>query len=171
MPIAAPSLTPFEAETLPHLAELRRAARLLSRGHADDLVQETFLRAFQARDRYRLGSNARAWLYKILTNAAHSARRRELRDLRLRERYASEPMPADNTVTVDRPSLPKSRAALGSALAALPEPYRRVVEMTDVDGLSYREVAARLDVPIGTVMSRLHRARRRLRVALTTTQH
>jgi RNA polymerase sigma-70 factor (ECF subfamily) len=162
MPIAA--ITPFEAETLPHLAELRRAARLLSRGHADDLVQETFLRAFQARDRYRLGSNARAWLYKILTNAAHSARRRELRDLRLRERFASEPMPADNAA--ERPSLPKSRVAIGNALAALPEPYRKVVEMTDVDGLSYREVAARLDVPIGTVMSRLHRARRRLRVAL-----
>src|SRR5689334_9851394 len=82
----------FLRETLPHLPELRSAARQLvgSREQAEDLVQETFALALAARDRYRLGSNARAWLYRILINAAHTERRRNRRDARLAERYGNE---------------------------------------------------------------------------------
>src|SRR4051812_12715886 len=151
----------FSDEILPHLAELTRVARRLvgRRDLADDLVQETYLRALAARARYRPGSNARAWLHRILANAAHSAHRRERRDTRLAERLhfaAPEPVaaaPAPPTVTLgtaERPML--------SCLADLPDAYRRVVELVDVEERGYRETAELLGVPIGTVMSRLHRA-------------
>ncbi len=154
----------FAAETLPHLPELRRAARRYARAAvAEDLVQETYLRAWRARDRYRPGSNARAWLYTILQNAAHTARRRELREARMRDRLASAP-----PQVAEPPAARERTDKLADALGALPEPYRRVVELTDLDGLSYREAAVRLAVPVGTVMSRLHRARRRLRARLNS---
>ena len=171
----------FCREALPHLHELRTAARRFAgarRDIADDLVQETFLRALAASDRYRPGSNARAWLYAILTNAARSAFRRERRDSRLRERYAIEPSVPREAATQPPRSLrivaatsssrqrdPSSGAtvSLRALVAELPPEFRAVVELVDLEGLSYKAVAARLGCPVGTVMSRLHRARRRLR--------
>ncbi|MSP60646.1 MAG: sigma-70 family RNA polymerase sigma factor [Myxococcales bacterium] len=162
--MAAVLLDSFARETLVHFPELRRAARRLAWSDGEDLVQETFLRAFAARERYRPGSNARAWLYRILTNTAHTARRKAGRDLRLRERFSVE-----KSAGGPIPSAPLERAdreRIAAALDALPEAFRLVVELADLDDLSYREVASRLAVPIGTVMSRLHRARRRLRRTL-----
>ena len=176
---------PFCREALPHLIELRRAARRFAgtrRDVADDLVQETFLRALAAADRYRPGSNARAWLYAILTNTARSTFRRERRDAMLRERYAIEPsVPVETTAAPSlppggfrissaassrvgrRPPSSKAQLSLRELVAELPPEFRAVVELVDLQGLSYKDVAARLGCPVGTVMSRLHRARRRLR--------
>lgn len=185
---------PLWREALPHLDELRSAARRYAgarRDLADDLMQETFLRALAAADRYRPGSNARAWLHAILTNAARSNFRRERRDLRLRERFEVEPSrPREVAAPSLLPSLavlPGGRAAVGAAspraamtapapaptrpslsslVAELPPGFREVVELVDLQGLSYREVAERVGCPVGTVMSRLHRARRRLRARM-----
>ena len=153
-------LDTFAAETLPHLAELRWAARRYAGPGADeDLVQETFLRAFAARARYQPGTNARAWLYRILTNTARSAYRRGQRERRLCDEVArSTP---DST-----PGGQIAEPRLRVAFERLPESYRAVVELSDIGGYSYREIADTLGVPIGTVMSRLHRARQRLRAAL-----
>jgi RNA polymerase sigma-70 factor (ECF subfamily) len=149
----------FDAEILPHFAQLHALARRLGAADAEDLVQETYLRALAARARYRAGSNARAWLCRILVNAALSEHRRRRRDRRLRERIAAEPREAAGEPRGPLPGFGPVRHALDG----LPPQERRVVELADLDGLRYREVARALGCPIGTVMSRLHRARRRLR--------
>ncbi|HEX2571873.1 MAG TPA: RNA polymerase sigma factor [Polyangia bacterium] len=158
----------FLRETLPHLPELRSAARQLvgSREQAEDLVQETFALALAARDRYRLGSNARAWLYRILINAAHTERRRNRRDARLAERYSNETAARREPVLRADPVPGPASTAVEKALADLPPNYRTVVELVDLGELGYAEAAARLGVPVGTVMSRLHRGRALLRHAL-----
>jgi RNA polymerase sigma-70 factor (ECF subfamily) len=158
----------FLRETLPHLPELRSAARQLvgSREKAEDLVQETFALALAARDRYRLGSNARAWLYRILINAAHTERRRTRRDARLAERYGHETEARRQPVLRADPVPSPASAAVEKALAELPSNYRAVVELVDLHELGYAEAATRLGVPVGTVMSRLHRGRALLRHAL-----
>lgn len=191
---------PLWREALPHLDELRKAARRYAgarRDLADDLMQETFLRALAASDRYRPGSNARAWLHAILTNAARSNFRRERRDVRLRERWAIEPsrprevaapslppalavLPGGRAGKATPLAAPSSRApaaasvapaafaapSLKALVAELPPCFREVVELVDLEGLAYREVAERIGCPVGTVMSRLHRARRRLRARM-----
>jgi RNA polymerase sigma-70 factor, ECF subfamily len=154
-------LQEFEAELMPHGPALLRLARRLSYGDADDLVQETFARALTARHRYRAGTNGRAWLMRILCNLAISEQRRRARDERLRTRVltrSAEPTVAEPPSEVDEGTLLR-------ALSALAPAERRMIELADVDELSYREIARALDCPIGTVMSRLHRARRRLRHA------
>jgi RNA polymerase sigma-70 factor (ECF subfamily) len=155
-PGTALGFTEFTDEILPHTTTLMRLARRLAPYDAEDLVQETFVRAIAARHRYRAGTNARAWLCRILCNLAISAKRREARDRRLQARVAElEPV----AVTVE----PRAdRKKLRLALDSLSEAERRVLELADVDGLRYREIARVLGCPIGTVMSRLHRARRHL---------
>ena len=143
----------FLAEVMPHRKALVRRAYAFGLD-PDDLVQETYARALAARSTYRAGSNAGAWLTRILTNVAFTELRLRARDRRLSARVAAtEPRqteePPDPTVF--------------AALDALTEKDRRVVVLADVEGLSYRDVARTLACPIGTVMSRLHRARRRLR--------
>jgi RNA polymerase sigma-70 factor (ECF subfamily) len=149
----------FHEELIPHLSLLRGQARRFGED-ADDLVQETLLRALEAERRYRLGSNARAWLVRILHNVAVSEHRRRARDLRLHARVAVEPR---------APVEHQPRLELHRALSTLGIKDRQVLELADVEGLRYREVARALDWPIGTVMSRLHRARRRLRDSLGRT--
>jgi RNA polymerase sigma-70 factor (ECF subfamily) len=149
-------LNEFTDELLPHTATLMRLARRLSPHEAEDLVQETFVRAIAARHRYRAGSNARAWLCRILCNLAVSAQRKQARDRRLQARVAEiEPIA---TTPEPRPD----RKRLRQAIDSLSDDERRVIELADVDGLRYREIAHVLGCPIGTVMSRLHRARRHL---------
>jgi RNA polymerase sigma-70 factor, ECF subfamily len=152
---------PFLAEVLPHRESLRRTARRLRLRDADDLVQETYLRALAARHRYRSGSNAGAWLHRILVNAALSEHRRGARERRLALRLAVEPRHENSSEPM--PGLEH----LDSALAELPPHERRVVELTELRGLRYRDAARELDCPIGTVMSRLHRARAHLRKTLS----
>jgi RNA polymerase sigma-70 factor (ECF subfamily) len=157
------ALQAFYDELLPHRDALRRTARRLRPRDADDLVQETYLRALTARERYRTGSNASAWLHRILVNAALSAHRRSGRERRLAERIAHEPHFSDEPTT-PTPDL----EALERALAALAPHERRVVELTDLQGLRYRDAARALGCPIGTVMSRLHRARIHLRAQMAS---
>ncbi len=155
-------LAEFTTELYPHVHLLLRLARRWGGGDAEDLVQETFARAIAARHRYQAGSNGRAWLCRILCNLAVSERRRRARDERLRTRVvalqpiveASEPEPR----ALDD-------AELVAALAELPACDRRILELAEIEELSYREIARVLECPLGTVMSRLHRARRRLRQA------
>jgi RNA polymerase sigma-70 factor (ECF subfamily) len=154
-------LTEFEAELIPHATALLRLARRLRHADADDLVQETFARALAARHRYTPGSNGRAWLMRILCNLAISEQRRYCRDERLRARLQvreAEPETIELREPVDE-------AIATRALQQLAPAERRLIELADVDELSYREIASTLSCPIGTVMSRLHRARRRLRSA------
>jgi RNA polymerase sigma-70 factor (ECF subfamily) len=163
-PVAQPGgMTPsdgFHAELLPHLDGLRALARRLGPIDVDDLVQETYLRALQARRSYRAGSNARAWLGRILVNTALSEHRRRRRERALHARIAVEPPPEPTPPSEPMPGRARMRRALGR----LPAHERRVIELADLDGLRYRDVARALGCPVGTVMSRLHRARRRLRL-------
>jgi len=157
----------FVAELLPHLSSLRRVAARYG-GDADDLVQETWLRALRARSTYRLGSNPGGWLRRILTNLAVSEHRRRRRAGRLADRLAVEPGLADEGGAIDDDArLPTEEGAVVlRALASLDARDRRVIELCDLEELRYRDAAIRLGCPIGTIMSRLHRARRRLREAV-----
>lgn len=153
----------FEAEALPHLRSLYGTAYRMTRNahDAEDLVQETYLRAFKAFDRYTPGTNIRAWLYTILHRVRTDAFRRAGRS------------PETVELLDDGPAVPPAQDALASggeaiarALARLPESFRTAVVLRDVEEFSYAEIAKILDVPIGTVMSRIHRGRALLRRAL-----
>lgn len=144
--------------------ELRRACRRLGIPDADvdDVVQESLLRAWAFRRTFQRGTNFRAWLHRVLRNAALSRHRRRRRERDGLDRLRLEP------------SLPRAAElrllgpddALLAALEALPAEFRAAVDLVDVQGLAYREAAEALGCPVGTVMSRLHRARRALRAAL-----
>lgn len=151
----------------------RYAARRLGTEAADDLMAETFVIAFQRRRRYDLSRpQARPWLYGIVTNLVGEHRRAEARRLRALSRVAStapgeggggEPM-AERVAA--RVSAESARGALAGALAKLPARYRDVLLVIAWGDLDYAEAAEALGVPVGTVRSRLHRARSRLREAL-----
>ena len=162
----------FEAEALPLLPGMHAAARHLTRNASDaqDLVQEAYLRAYRGFARFQPGTNLRAWLYRILMNTFINdhRKRRRLPELLLGEGndHASlggrtvERNPAPSAEDLVLASLPDE--ALQEALALLPEQFRVAVLLADVEGFSYREIADITGVPIGTVMSRLHRGRRAL---------
>jgi RNA polymerase sigma-70 factor, ECF subfamily len=154
----------FERHVLPEIDVLLRVARSLTRNDADaeDLVQDTLIRAFRAIDRFD-GEHPRAWLLTILRNT-HINRNRRRRPELMRDgdgatrRLAEVAGPDRSDAGVDA----VFDAEVERALAELDEPFRKVVEMVDVNGLSYAEAAEALGVPKGTVMSRLHRARGRI---------
>jgi RNA polymerase sigma-70 factor (ECF subfamily) len=153
----------FEAEMLPQMRSLFGAAyRMTGNAHdAEDLVQETFLRAHRAFDRYEPGSNARGWLHTILQRVRTDMFRRTRRrpeTVELLGEGPATPPPQD--------ALASGREDLERALQALPDAFREAVVLRDVQELSYAEIAAALGVPVGTVMSRIHRGRALLREAL-----
>jgi RNA polymerase sigma-70 factor (ECF subfamily) len=162
----------FEREALPFMAELYAAALRMTRNPSDaeDLVQETFLRAYRGFAGFEPGTNLRAWLYRILTNAyinVYRKRQREpqtVSDEEVPEWYLFEKLGGESAEASAEArvleSLPDEDVQ--EALAALPEQFRLAVLLADVEGFSYKEIADILDVPIGTVMSRLHRGRRAL---------
>ena len=133
---------------------------------AQDLLQDAFLRAYEKLDRFRGGSSFYTWLYRIAVNVALSGRRRR-REPAPGPRLA--PDPADDPTQTD-PSLPAERAErealIQRALNTLAPDHRAVVVLKDLDGLRYDQIAATLGVPVGTVRSRLHRARGELRALL-----
>lgn len=162
----------FEREALPLLREMYGAALRLARNPSDaeDLVQETYLRAYRAFQTFEEGTNLRAWLYRILTNAFINLYRKrqrqpqtvseeEVPEWYLYDRLAEGEVEASAEARV-LDSIPDEDVQ--GALQDLPEQFRLTVLLADVEGFSYREIADILGVPIGTVMSRLHRGRRAL---------
>lgn len=168
----------FETEALSHLDALYGGALRMTRNpqDAEDLVQETFMKAFRAADRFTPGTNMRAWLYRIMTNTYISTYRQKQRrpkeswsdsveDWQLAEVESHTSRGLRSAETEALESLPDS--AVKDALAELREDYRMAVYLADVEGFAYKEIAEIMDTPIGTVMSRLHRGRRQLRDLLS----
>jgi RNA polymerase sigma-70 factor (ECF subfamily) len=167
----------FETLVLPHLDALHYAAMRLTRGAstAEDLVQETFLRAYRALHQLTQEESCRAWLLKIMTNIWLNQRQKEGREGKGLDVYEFDPSHEDAAMWTHQspPEEPEGAASrkqfcedLDHALQQVPEAFRIVVMLADVEGLSYKEVSETLHCPIGTVMSRLYRARQLLRKAL-----
>lgn len=164
----------FEKVILPHEASLYAPAMALTRSASDaeDLVQETLLRAYDRFDTYRSDGSPRAWLHTIMRNLFYNMYRkksREPRQVPLENPDGSLlEQPTSATASPERQVLSQLEgAALLQAVRALPEDYRRVVAMADLQGLAYQEIAEQLHIPVGTVRSRLSRGRERVRRSLT----
>lgn len=162
----------FEQHVIPEIDVLYRTAWSLTRSDAEaqDLVQETMLRAFRAIERFD-GRYPRAWLLTIMRNANINRARKKKPDL-LDDPDATFERSTDFADTNDPESVvvePIFDSAVENAFSALPDKFRQVVELVDLNGLAYQEAADMLDVPVGTVMSRLHRARKRIRDHLEET--
>ena len=152
-----------------HAARIQRyLCRRLNREIADDLLAETFLAAFHGRDRYDLSrTDARPWLYGIATNLVGRHRRTDLREYHLRRAIGPEPAQLCHADQIAADVSARAlRPLLTGALLELSDGDRDVLLLIAWEQLSYEEVAAALDIPVGTVRSRLHRARRQVRVAL-----
>jgi RNA polymerase sigma-70 factor, ECF subfamily len=158
-----PRVEDFEAAALPHLADLYRSASLLLQNslEAEDLVQEVYLEAWKSFHRFEPGTNCRAWLFKILFHRLHHLRRRLIKASKV-EAFAD---PADQDNLMAEPPVPQEIRDddILLALAKVPPDFREVVLMADVQEFSYKEIAATLKIPLGTVMSRLSRGRKLLR--------
>ena len=160
-----PRTDEFEAAALPHMNDIyRTATRLLGAGSgADDVVQDVYLQAWKSFSQFELGTNCRAWLFKILFHTVHHYRRKWLNIRIVKE---SEDI-LEQTVA-DGPPLPEqiTDEEMLAALTEVPQDFRAVVLLIDVEEFSYKEAAGILNVPIGTVMSRLSRGRKLLREKL-----
>lgn len=167
----------FEREAIPYLDQLYGAAMRLTRNpqDAEDLVQETYMKAFAAFHQYQPGTNLKAWLYRILNNTFISNYRKAQRrpqeadsaDVEDWQEYKaashhSTGMPSAEVEALE--NLPD--AEIRDAFEKLPQDRRVAVYLADVEGFSYQEIAEIMDTPIGTVMSRLHRGRAQLREIL-----
>ena len=170
----------FERDVLPLLPSLYGGALRLTRNAADaeDLVQDTYLRAFRGFAGFQEGTNLKAWLYRILTNSFINTYRKKQREPQtvegpddIDEWYLYDRLgggnvePSAESEVLDR--IPD--ADVKAALESIPENFRLPVLLADVEGFSYKEIAEIMDTPIGTVMSRLHRGRKALEKALWDT--
>jgi RNA polymerase sigma-70 factor, ECF subfamily len=166
----------FEEEALELSDQVYRVARRLvsTREEAEDLVQETYARAFRSRRSFTPGTNLRAWLFRILTNLNIDRGRREQRtpDLQPLEEgdyYLYNRLEQDGAEDEGRIVERLSQDSVVHALSAVPHNFRDVLVLVDIGDFSYQDAAQILDVPVGTVMSRLHRGRRILKQELAET--
>ncbi len=172
----------FERDALVYAHRLYSAALRMTRNPADaeDLVQETFLKAYRGYAGFAEGTNLRAWLYRILTNTFINRYRRqqrrphevdlgEVEDLYLYRRLAPAEANRLARSAEDQVFEALEGADVRRAIDRLPEPFRMPVLLADLQGFSYKEIAAMLGIPIGTVMSRLHRGRKALQKLLWAT--
>lgn len=157
----------FEAEALPHLSALFGVAMWLvrHRAEAEDLVQDTFMQALQSFHRFEKGTNCRAWLIRVMFHINSNRRRAKARlelvsdtDERIAETIAFDP-PTPQGLTEEE---------VLRALRSLPPQFEEVVLLSDIEDMTYKEIAKTLGVPIGTVMSRLHRGRKMMRAELAS---
>ncbi|MBE7340014.1 sigma-70 family RNA polymerase sigma factor [Corynebacterium aurimucosum] len=167
----------FEEQALPLLDQLYGGAMRLTRNpqDAEDLIQETYLKAYSNFDSFKQGTNLKAWLYRIMTNtyinSYRKAKRRplessadELSDFQLYTTAGHDSTGLESAEVEALKQMPDSE--ISEAMNDLPEDYRMVVYYADVVGLAYKEIADVMGTPLGTVMSRLHRGRKLLRAAL-----
>ena len=166
----------FQDEALVHLDAIFYAARYMTRDaqEAEDLVQETFLKAFRFWHRYQKGTNCKAWLFRILTNTHINRNRGKVKQFTFLDNVDTEP--AGSAPISDVNAFYKSPEAgylhqllhddVAKAIEALPEDFRIPVILADLQDFSYQEIAEIMECPIGTVMSRLHRGRKALRKKL-----
>ena len=169
---------PFETDALSYLDALYRTGLRMTRSEAEaeDLVQETYIRAFRFREQFTPGTNLKAWLFRILTNTFINQYRRkaarpettELDDVdeSILYRHMRDVSPGSSSPDPEAELIDSTLSSeVKEALEALPEKFRTTV-LLDVEGFSYKEIAQLLDIPIGTVMSRLHRGRKFLQKRL-----
>ena len=169
----------FAEQAMPLMDSLYSGALRMTRNPADaeDLVQETYLRAYRGFGGFTEGTNLKAWLYRILTNTyinSYRAKQRrpdetdldEVEDLFLYRRLGGLEAARNSRSAEDELMDTFSEAEVKQAVEDLPENFRMVVLLADVEGFAYKEIAEILDIPIGTVMSRLHRGRKALQKAL-----
>jgi RNA polymerase sigma-70 factor (ECF subfamily) len=169
----------FSEQAMEYMPALYTAALRLTRNAADaeDLVQETFLKAYRAFGSFEEGTNLKAWLYRILTNTFinnyRASKRRpekadveDIEDLYLYKRLNELPAPGVGRSAEEELLERITDDEVKGAIESLPESFRIAVLLADVEGFSYKEIAEITDVPIGTVMSRIHRGRKALQKAL-----
>ncbi|MDW3220657.1 MAG: sigma-70 family RNA polymerase sigma factor [Acidimicrobiales bacterium] len=169
----------FADDAMPLMSSLYSAALRMTRNPADaeDLVQETYLKAYRAYERFEAGTNLKAWMYRILTNTYINAYRKKQRrpdeqDLDdVEDLYLYRRIGGLEGATLGRSAEDElmdlfGEAEVKEAVEDLPEHYRLPILLADVEGFAYKEIAEILDVPIGTVMSRLHRGRKQLQKRL-----
>ena len=168
----------FEDTTLAHIDELYGTALRLTRNErdAEDLVQDTYLKAYKSFHQFKPGTNCRAWLFKILTNTFINIYRRRVKEREILERQENGSLQNSlvHRESVDRYANPARRVVnmglsddVQAALDAVPVDFRTAVILSDLQDFSYKEIAEIMGTPIGTVMSRLFRGRRLLRKALS----
>lgn len=169
----------FERDALQYSPQLYSAALRMTRNPADaeDLVQETFLKAYRAYHTFTEGTNLKAWLYRILTNTYINKYRKEKRrpsevdlgdvqDLYLYRQIGSEESASASQSVEERVLDGLVESDIKEAVEELPENFRLPVLLADLEGFAYKEIAEILDIPIGTVMSRLHRGRKAMQKRL-----
>jgi RNA polymerase sigma-70 factor (ECF subfamily) len=166
----------FERDAIPLITEMYRHAVRLTRDHADaeDLLQETAVKAYAAFDSFQEGTNLAGWLYRIMANTHINEYRKQERrpTLLFTDEFSDSQLLARQGTAARRSAEDQALAhisdqGIADAMSALPETFRTAVYYADVEGRKYHEIAALTDVPVGTVMSRVFRARKQLRRLLS----